>query len=56
MRGQRDDLGVIADLRFLIRDRDSEFTRSFADVFRSEGLEIVRTPVRAAKAYAIASQ
>jgi hypothetical protein len=39
-----------APLRFLIRDRDSKYTRDFDTVFRSEGIEIIRTPVQAPKA------
>jgi putative transposase len=31
-------------LRFLIRDRDQKFTDGFEEVFRSDGIEIVRTP------------
>ena len=43
-------------LRFLIHDRDRKFTDAFDEVFRSEGLEIVRTPIRAPKANAIAER
>jgi transposase InsO family protein len=43
-------------LRFLIHDRDSKFTRDFDNVFRSERIEIVRTPMRAPKANAIAER
>jgi putative transposase len=42
--------------RFLVRDRDSKFTRDFDTVFQSEGIEIVRTPFRAPKANAIAER
>jgi putative transposase len=43
-------------VRFLIRDRDSKYSGPFDEVFRSEGLRIVKTPVRAPKANAIAER
>ncbi|MGO8870052.1 MAG: integrase core domain-containing protein [Acidimicrobiales bacterium] len=42
--------------RFLIRDRDSEFTASFDEVFSSIGIETVRTPVRSPRANALAER
>jgi len=38
--------------RFLIHDRDTKFTGSFDEVFRSEGMRIVLTPIRAPNANA----
>jgi putative transposase len=43
-------------MRLLIRDRDSKYTGSFAEVFRSAGIRVVKTPVRAPRANAIAER
>jgi transposase InsO family protein len=45
-----------SDVRFLIRDRDSKHSGSFDEVFRSGAIRIVKTPVRAPKANAIAER
>jgi hypothetical protein len=33
-----------AGIRLLIHDRDSKFSRSFDEVFRAQGVDVVRTP------------
>jgi putative transposase len=42
--------------QFLIRDRDSKFSREFDEVFRSEGIRVIKAPVRAPKARAHAER
>jgi transposase InsO family protein len=42
--------------RFLLRDHDAKFTRSFDEVFGSGGGQVLRTPIRAPKANAYAER
>jgi putative transposase len=35
--------------RFLIHDRDSKFSAAFDEVFRSEGIDVIHTPIRTPK-------
>ena len=46
----------VAVWKFLIRDRDAKFTRAFDDVWRSTGTAIIRTPVQAPNANAVAER
>jgi len=56
---QARNLGLLfaeQQIRFLLRDRDSKYTGPFDEVFRSEQIRILRTPLRAPKANAIAER
>jgi putative transposase len=48
--------GLFERIHFLLHDRDSKFTASFDEVFRSEGIPVLRTPVRAPQANAYAER
>jgi transposase len=48
--------GRLEAKHILLRDRDAKFSGAFDEVFRTEGLRVVRTPVRAPKANAVAER
>jgi putative transposase len=45
-----------APLRFLVHDRDSKYWGPFDEVFRTEGAQVILTPIRAPQANAFAER
>ena len=48
--------GLFERMRFLIHDRDSKFSSAFDEVFRSEGIKVIYTPIRVPQANAYAER
>jgi transposase InsO family protein len=42
--------------RFLVHDRDMKFTHAFDEIFRTEGIKVIRTPIQAPNANAHAER
>jgi putative transposase len=49
-------LGDEQPFRFLLHDRDTKFSNAFDEVFRTEGIKVIRTPVHAPNANAFAER
>ena len=50
------DLGHEHAFRFLVHDCDAKLGHAFDEVFRSEGIKVIRTPVQAPNANADAER
>jgi transposase InsO family protein len=49
-------LGGEQPFRFLIHDRDTKFSHAFDEIFRTEGIKVIHTPVQAPNANAYAER
>jgi putative transposase len=49
-------LGDAPPFRFLIHDRDTKFSHAFDEIFRTEGIRVIHTPIRAPNANAHAER
>ncbi len=48
--------GRLEEQHILLRDRDTKFSGAFDEVFRTDGLTVVKTPIRSPKANAVAER